>query len=114
MPLARRTRRLAVPGLRRLLILLDELKEAGDNLRVEMAASQRGQVPSHFRRRQGFPIRPVRDQGIPHVNDREHSCRHWYLITFKSARIAGAVPVLMMAVGDVERLVEKRDGASIS
>ena len=80
------------------------------HFRIEGRTRFGPQIFEHFRIRPGLPVRPVGGERIPHINNGEDACRERYLFAFQTARITGAVPFLMMAVGDIDGRLQVTNG----
>src|SRR5436309_5749482 len=60
--------------------------------------------------RPGGTVGDIRPQSIPHVSDGTDAGRQGNLFPFQPSRIPCSLPFLVMAVRDVKRLAEVREG----
>src|SRR5205823_752563 len=80
------------------------------NLRVKVGPGQRPNVCPRFLLLPGLAVRTVRSERIPDIDDSKDARRQRNLLAFQTTRVARAVPSLMMAIGNVQSVLEKSDG----
>ena len=90
-------------------VLGDDPEEDLDDHRVKVSPAERLDVVDHPVDRPRRPIGPIRPEGVPDVDRCEEAGRQGDLLPFETARIAGAVPLLMVGVGDLQRRAEETD-----
>src|SRR5439155_16260180 len=89
-----------IPCLRELSL---QLEKCSHHLRVEVRACERSDVLARFGFGSAFAIRTLGAHGIPYIDDREDARSERNLLALQAARVATTVPLLMMAIGNVQR-----------
>ena len=88
------------PGL-----FIDKLSQKDiRHLRVEMFSALLANVLQCIRFAPGLSVGTVAGQRIPHINDGEYSGRQWDLLALQALWITGAIPFLVMTIGDIHRV----------
>src|SRR5712691_12457200 len=83
-----------------------EPEKQRSDLGVEMASGLLADVFDRLRVRPAAAVGTFGDQGIINIHHREDAGRQWNLPALQAARVAAAVPFLVMTVGDIERAAQ--------
>src|ERR1700676_4192290 len=78
----------------------EQLRHAG----IKMASFLFVDVVARLGRRPGGAVGAVGSQGVPDIDDGKDTGRQGNLFLAQAARVAAAVPLLVMAVGNIQRL----------
>src|SRR3990170_8275522 len=87
----------------------DQVHEYFDNVRVEVCARSLLDVSQSLPGGPGRAVGAVTDQGVPNVNHGKDARGQGYFFSLQAARITGAVPLLVVAIGNVQRRAEITD-----
>ncbi len=90
-------------------VLIEEGQEGGHDRRIEVGTGERSEMVDHPILGPSRAVRPVRSKRVPDVDRREDPGRQRDLLAGEAVGIAGAIPLLVMPAGDLQRLAEEGD-----
>ncbi len=86
-----------------------EAQEYIDDLWIEVCASEAANMLAHALLGPALAVWPIEAQGIPDIDHREDPRRQRDLLALQAARVAAAIPLFVVAIGDVQRHAQVGD-----